>query len=100
MSGGDLRHPRVRHAGDTPLEGFAWRKTPIAEWRLAMLPVNDPGQPREAAGLPGQRSCAACDCTGSDVTSAFAAGSHEAAVGRQNQTVSITFVARRASIAA
>ena len=26
--GGDLRHPRVRHAGDTPLEGFAWRKFP------------------------------------------------------------------------
>ena len=26
--GGDLRHPRVRHAGDTPLEGFAWRKSP------------------------------------------------------------------------
>ena len=25
---GDLRHPRVRHAGDTPLEGFAWRKSP------------------------------------------------------------------------
>ena len=28
MAGGDLRHPRVRHAGDTPLEGFAWRKSP------------------------------------------------------------------------
>ena len=27
---GELRHARVRHAGDTPLEGFAWRKTPIA----------------------------------------------------------------------
>ena len=25
---GDLRHPGVRHAGDTPLEGFAWRKSP------------------------------------------------------------------------
>ena len=25
---GELRHPRLRHAGDTPLEGFAWRKTP------------------------------------------------------------------------
>ena len=25
---GDLRHPRARHAGDTPLEGFAWRKSP------------------------------------------------------------------------
>ena len=25
---GDLRHPRVRHAGDTPLEGLAWRKSP------------------------------------------------------------------------
>ena len=23
-----MRHPRVRHAGDTPLEGFAWRKSP------------------------------------------------------------------------
>ena len=27
---GELRHARVRHAGDTPPEGFAWRKTPIA----------------------------------------------------------------------
>ena len=27
---GELRHPRLRHAGDTPSEGFAWRKTPIA----------------------------------------------------------------------
>ena len=27
---GELRHPRLRHAGDTPQEGFAWRKTPIA----------------------------------------------------------------------
>ena len=26
--GGELRHARVRHAGDTPPEGFAWRKTP------------------------------------------------------------------------
>ena len=25
---GELRHPRLRHAGDTPPEGFAWRKTP------------------------------------------------------------------------
>ena len=25
---GDLRHPSLRHAGDTPPEGFAWRKTP------------------------------------------------------------------------
>ena len=25
---GDLRHPRPRHADDTPPEGFAWRKTP------------------------------------------------------------------------
>ena len=27
---GELRHARVRHAGDTPSEGFAWRKTPTA----------------------------------------------------------------------
>ena len=27
---GELRHPRLRHAGDTPQEGFAWRKPPIA----------------------------------------------------------------------
>ena len=27
---GELRHPRLRHAGDTPSEGFAWRKTPFA----------------------------------------------------------------------
>ena len=25
---GELRHARVRHAGDTPQEGFVWRKTP------------------------------------------------------------------------
>ena len=25
-----MRHPRLRHTDDTPLEGFAWRKTPIA----------------------------------------------------------------------
>ena len=25
---GELRHPRLRHAGETPPEGFAWRKTP------------------------------------------------------------------------
>ena len=25
---GELRHPKLRHAGDTPLECFAWRKTP------------------------------------------------------------------------
>ena len=27
---GELRHARVRHAGDTPQEGFVWRKTPTA----------------------------------------------------------------------
>ena len=27
---GKLRHPSLRHADDTPQEGFAWRKTPIA----------------------------------------------------------------------
>ena len=26
---GELRHPRLRHAGDTPPEQLAWRKTPI-----------------------------------------------------------------------
>ena len=25
---GELRHPSLRHAGDAPPEGFAWRKTP------------------------------------------------------------------------
>ena len=62
--------------------------------------ANGTGQPRAVAGLPGQRSCAACDCTGSDVTSAFAAESDEIAVVQQNQTMSITFVARRSSMAA
>ena len=28
--GGELRHARLRHADDTPLEGFAWRKIPTA----------------------------------------------------------------------
>ena len=27
---GELRHPSLRHVGDTRQEGFAWRKTPIA----------------------------------------------------------------------
>ena len=27
---GELRHPCLRHAGDAPPEGFAWRKTPTA----------------------------------------------------------------------
>ena len=27
---GELRHARVRHAGDTPQKGFAWRKTPTS----------------------------------------------------------------------
>ena len=63
---------------------------PIAEWRSVTLRVNEPGQPRAVAGLPGQRSCAVCDCTGSDVTSAFAAENREAAAAQQNQTVSMT----------
>ena len=25
---GELRHARVRHAGDTPTQRFAWRKIP------------------------------------------------------------------------
>lgn len=29
-NGGDLRHPRLRHADFTPPERFAWRKTPNA----------------------------------------------------------------------
>ena len=29
---GELHYMEVRHAGDTPLEGLAWRKSPIAEW--------------------------------------------------------------------
>ena len=54
------------------------------------LRVNEPGQPRAVAGLPGQRSCAVCDCTGSDFTSVFAAESYEVAVVQPNQTVSMT----------
>ena len=27
-AGGELHYMGVRHAGDTPLEGFAWRKSP------------------------------------------------------------------------
>ena len=27
---GELRHPRLRHAGDTPMQRFAWRKSPTA----------------------------------------------------------------------
>ena len=37
---GELRHARVRHAGDTPPEGFAWRKTPIvASLKCAASPT-------------------------------------------------------------
>ena len=58
------------------------------------------GQPRTEAGLPGQRSCAACDCTDVDAMAAFATDSHEAAAMYMSQTVSMTFVARRSSMAA
>lgn len=67
--------------------------------------ANDTGQPRAVAGLPGQRSCAARGytargCADADAMAAFAAESREAASAQQNQTVSITFVARRSSMAA
>ena len=62
--------------------------------------ANDTGQPRAVAGLPGRRRYVARGCTDTVVMSAFASASHEAAPAQQNQTVSITFVARRSSIAA
>ena len=65
-------------------------QNPLVESQSVMLRANDTGQPREVAGLPGQRSCAVCDCTGSDVMSAFAAENREAAAAQQNQTVSMT----------
>ena len=74
-------------------------QNPLVESQSVALRANDTGQPREVAGLPGRRRCAACDCTDAVVMAAFAAESREAAAARQNQTVSITFVARRSSIA-
>ena len=43
---GELRHARVRHAGDTPQEGFAWRKTPIA---TGVERTSGPGEPGRSA---------------------------------------------------
>ena len=75
-------------------------QNPLVESQSVALRANDTGQPREVAGLPGQRSCAACDCTDAVVMAAFGSEAHETAGLQQNQTVSITFVARRSSIAA
>ena len=58
------------------------------------------GQPCAVAGLPGQRRCVARGCTDVDALAAFASAIYEAAAEQPNQTVSITFVARRSSIAA
>ena len=43
---GELRHPRLRHAGDTPSEGFAWRKTPTA---TGLENAGGPGRPGRSA---------------------------------------------------
>ena len=72
-------------------------QNPLVESQSVALRANDT---REVAGLPGQRSCAACDCTDAVVMAAFGSEAHETAGVQQNQTVSITFVARRSSIAA
>ena len=75
-------------------------QNPLVESQSVALRANNTGQPREVAGLPGQRSCAACDCTDAVVMAAFGSEAHETAGVQQNQTLSITFVARRSSIAA
>ena len=43
---GELRHARVRHAGDTPQEGFVWRKTPTA------IGVENAGGTESPAAVP------------------------------------------------
>lgn len=46
--GGELRHARVRHAGDTPTERFAWRKTPTG-----LEGAGGRGGPKGLAAVPG-----------------------------------------------
>ena len=46
--GGELRHARVRHAGDTPTERFAWRKTPTG-----LEGAGGRGGPEGLAAVPG-----------------------------------------------
>ena len=43
---GELHHARVRHAGDTPQEGFVWRKTPTA------IGVENAGGTESPAAVP------------------------------------------------
>ena len=43
---GELRHPSLRHAGDTPKEGFAWRKTPTA---VSLKCIASPTRPGRSA---------------------------------------------------
>ena len=43
---GELRHARVRHADDTPQEGFAWRTTPTA---TGVERTSGPGEPGRSA---------------------------------------------------
>ena len=45
---GELRHARVRHAGDTPTERFAWRKTPTG-----LEGAGGRGSPEGLAAVPG-----------------------------------------------
>ena len=46
---GELRHPSLRHADDTPLEGSAWRKTPIAASLKCTASPTKPGTAPVAA---------------------------------------------------
>ena len=43
---GELRHPSLRHAGDTPQEGFAWRKTPTT---VSLKCTSTPTRPGRSA---------------------------------------------------
>ena len=61
---GELRHARVRHAGETPQKGFAWRKTPIttvaegdgghhtAGWRDKTRPTPQPHHKEHGTAWP------------------------------------------------
>ena len=40
---GELRHARVRHAGDTPTQRFAWRKTPAITGVEGVGGIGGPG---------------------------------------------------------
>ena len=55
-TGGKLRHPSLRHADDTPQEGFAWRKTPHRHQRGGHRGTQDQDAAPALAAGHGQAS--------------------------------------------